>query len=245
MPATIQIHIASLRNFPTDFPLELSPTDICRLRRISNPTRCRAFLASRLLLERFLPGCLPLLDADPNGKPYFSMPELPAFNITHSGSRVAVALAPASDEAGVTVSAIGVDIEYEYPRPGLVRNAEGFLHPDEAGWLQSLPETEMQAAFYRLWSIKEAVGKVDGRGMTGFSEFSVLSDRSGGLPAGYGEPVVFRHWQLPHGWHLAIAWRGLLRCNIVLGISPLQRNRYKLLNIKNFKQSSGQVILAS
>ncbi len=77
------------------------------------------------------------------------------FNLSHSGSSVAVAIAEAE---------VGVDIERCGPMPHMEALAERVLHPDERRWLWRQPSAE--AGFFRLWTLKEALLKAAG---TGFS----------------------------------------------------------------------------
>ena len=90
-----------------------------------------------------------------HGKPFF--PALPdfCFNLSHSGSRVLCAVSP---------SPIGCDVELLGTVDFAI--ARRFFHPDECAWLLSLPESEREAAFFRLWTCKESFVKALGLGLS-------------------------------------------------------------------------------
>lgn len=86
-----------------------------------------------------------------NQKPYFkNYPEL-HFNISHSGSAIAVAF---SD------SPIGVDIEKI--RKVDMRVAERLFSKEELKTVKSLDGNEANVAFLKLWTAKEAAVKMKG-----------------------------------------------------------------------------------
>ena len=90
------------------------------------------------------------------GKPAVTGP-LPAgfFNLSHSGDLVAIAVAE---------SEVGVDVERVRPMAHLDDVARHVFHPNELRWLARQPGT--LPAFFRLWTLKEALLKAAG---TGFS----------------------------------------------------------------------------
>jgi 4'-phosphopantetheinyl transferase len=85
------------------------------------------------------------------GKPSLRTPGL-RFNISHSGGFVALLLSRYGD--------VGVDIEF--PRPGMDFNLVLPLiaHPQEYGRISGRDE------FYRLWTLKEAICKANGKGLS-------------------------------------------------------------------------------
>jgi phosphopantetheinyl transferase len=96
------------------------------------------------------------------GKPAVAVPgaALP-FNLSHSGA--CVALAVAGDPVDGEV-ALGVDVEVPRPMPHLQEIAAHVFHPAERRWLAAQGDT--LPAFFRLWTLKEALLKAAG---TGFS----------------------------------------------------------------------------
>lgn len=118
--------------------------------------RRAAWLAGRILLAkatRTMP--LPLLPLGPTGKPLPADAAMSAFNISHSQGLVAVLTGP----AGQTV---GCDIEKLRPRPMLIRIAEAYFSAAEVQWIRSIKGPEQDAAFWKLWTLREAILKFRG-----------------------------------------------------------------------------------
>lgn len=156
-----------------------SPDELAELRRsLSDDEARRAdsfrfdvhrhrFIAGRGLLRRVLAGYLgcgprevafrysqygqPLLDGPPGGAPL-------AFNLAHSADEALVAVTPGSR--------IGVDLEQIRPLTDLASVARSAFSVRECRELFSLAADEQEAAFFRIWTRKEAVLKALG---TGFS----------------------------------------------------------------------------
>ncbi|MEU8082858.1 4'-phosphopantetheinyl transferase superfamily protein [Micromonospora sp. NPDC049101] len=96
---------------------------------------------------------------EPGGRPYLTGIDLHV-SVSHTRGAVAVALS--------TRAAVGVDVEPIRPLP-VVALARRWLPPVEAEWLTAQPEDRRVAAFLRLWTVKEAIGKAHGRGLGGGS----------------------------------------------------------------------------
>ena len=92
----------------------------------------------------------------PRGKPYLR--EQPFFfNLSHSGEYVVCALSDCE---------IGVDIQYQRAQDSS-RLAERFFHIREKELLeQAGTKEEYRDLFYKLWTMKEAYGKMTGEGIT-------------------------------------------------------------------------------
>lgn len=118
-------------------------------------------LAGRALARRMLRAAFGLDGAvefarSPYGKPF--CPEVTAdFSISHSGSMVWVALCQCAS--------VGIDVEKIRPLPDAAE-LTSMLHPQEQKDLLSLPQAELQTAFYRCWTRKEAVIKAVGMGLS-------------------------------------------------------------------------------
>jgi phosphopantetheinyl transferase len=111
---------------------------------ISNPTRQKERLASRLLIEA-LCGKFQPVGYRANGEPYFLDSNL-HLSISHTKNYVAVAIAPCR---------IGIDIEHLSDR--VLRITEKFLNQEE---LKTLAKTNNQAATALLfWCAKETLYK--------------------------------------------------------------------------------------
>jgi 4'-phosphopantetheinyl transferase len=95
------------------------------------------------------------------GKPHLirqaGQPDL-RFNLSHSHDRALLAVALGRE--------VGVDVEFARPLDDADLIATSFFSLAERATLQTLPEEEKAAAFYRCWSRKEAVIKVMGLGLS-------------------------------------------------------------------------------
>ncbi len=113
-------------------------------------------LARRLLRAAFGQDSAAEFARSPYGKPF--CPGIPAdFSISHSGSMVWVALCQCAS--------VGIDVERMRLLPDAAELTSQ-LHPQEQKDLLSLPPAELQAAFYRCWTRKEAVIKAVGMGLS-------------------------------------------------------------------------------
>lgn len=79
-----------------------------------------------------------------------------AVSLSHSNGWVAAALAP---------FAIGIDLECPRKARDLLALGAEVFSPSEMAVLHRLPEHERAGAFYRFWTVKEAVGKRAGHGL--------------------------------------------------------------------------------
>lgn len=88
------------------------------------------------------------------GKPYLIGMNETHFNITHSEEWVAVA---------ISENPVGIDIQYINDIDLTI--AKRFFSKDESEYIFSLPESERRDAFFKLWTLKEAFIKSEGKGM--------------------------------------------------------------------------------
>ena len=97
---------------------------------------------------------------DHRGRPQLRVSGLPGLdaNWSHSGDLLLVAVGRGA--------AVGVDIEWQRPRPQAMALARRFFTAREADTLATLPEPGAEAAFVRLWCAKEAVLKAHGHGLS-------------------------------------------------------------------------------
>ncbi|MBL8113616.1 MAG: 4'-phosphopantetheinyl transferase superfamily protein [Acidobacteria bacterium] len=93
----------------------------------------------------------------PHGKP--ALPGGPEFNVSHSGDAVLIGV--------VDGIPIGVDVERVREKPNLDGIARRFFSAPEAAYLESLAPEARTNAFYRLWTLKEALVKAIGTGIAG------------------------------------------------------------------------------
>ena len=171
----------------------LSAEERARMARFLRPEDRARFAAShaakRLILARALarePGALAFAVA-PGGRPDLVGTPL-SFNLSHSGTRALVALS--------TEAPVGVDVEALRPLPDALRIARSHFAPDEVAALAQLGGEALRAAFFALWTRKEAVVKALGAGLAlPLTRFSVS------LPP--GPPHLLRMEDGPQAWTLA------------------------------------------
>lgn len=168
----------------------LPGTELERAETLRHPGDAERFLAGRVLLRHALTakveGRVPprawRFRESPQGKPMMES-GLPAleFNIAHAGAAVAVA---------VGTRPVGVDVESLAPQDrGPV--IPDVLTPQELARLNQLEEERRAAAFVHLWTVKEAVAKALGLGVSlDFRTLDVTLEplavrlAAGALPAG-------------------------------------------------------------
>ena len=162
------------------------------------------YTVSRLLDS--LPAPLELrMDYGEKGKPYLR--DYPFyFNLSHSGDYVICAV---SDRE------VGADIQRCSMEKGerLERIARRFFSPEELAALACCREqAERAQLFYRLWTRKEAYGKLTGRGIGAALDKNFLPSGSEGETD--GESVLWQEWQYPSGYRIALCAQGTERSGI-------------------------------
>jgi 4'-phosphopantetheinyl transferase len=144
----------------------LSEEERARAARFGRSEDRHRFLAShaalRLILGRALgtdPAALAFV-AGPAGKPELGpdWPLAPYFNLSHSGDWALIGLSP--------TSRIGVDVEAVRPIRDAVRIACTHFHPDEAAAIAARSGEAARAAFFAVWTCKEAFVKGLGLGLS-------------------------------------------------------------------------------
>jgi 4'-phosphopantetheinyl transferase len=119
---------------------------------------------TRLALSRVLsvpPAALTFVEG-PNGKPLAQCDGRPApvsFNLSHADGMVGVAVLAQPDVP------VGFDLE-RFDRIVELDLADRYFRPEEVGWLASLPADERPRGFLRLWTLKEALIKATGEGLS-------------------------------------------------------------------------------
>lgn len=158
-----------------------------KIARLRHEGARRLSLGAALLLDRLLEdaGLPPAGDFQfgKEGKPYLSgQPEV-HFSLSHSGELALCAL-----------SAFEIGCDVETPRRVDLALAERFFHPEESALLFSLPQREREAAFLRLWTLKESYVKAIGLGLAlPLDAFRILPEGGGYVLSRAGDP---RHWAL-------------------------------------------------
>jgi len=98
----------------------------------------------------------------PNGKPSAQRGGRPApvsFNLSHANGMVGVAVLAQPDVP------VGFDLE-RFDRRIELELADRYFRPEEVKWLASLPAGERPRGFLRLWTLKEALIKAMGEGLS-------------------------------------------------------------------------------
>jgi 4'-phosphopantetheinyl transferase len=142
----------------------LSDDERVRQRSFVSPTLRRRFLAARAGLRTLLGRHL---DVDPRhlafatndfGKPRLAGDGQVHFNLSHCEERAVLAISDAAE--------VGIDLERERPIEH-VDLAKRYFHPNEvAAITASRDEAEQRRAFFLVWTLKEAVVKALGTGLS-------------------------------------------------------------------------------
>jgi 4'-phosphopantetheinyl transferase len=98
----------------------------------------------------------------PNGKPSAQQDGRLApvsFNLSHANGMVGVAVLAQPDVP------VGFDLE-RFDRRIELEIADRYFRPEEVSWLMGLPPSERPRGFLRLWTLKEALIKATGEGLS-------------------------------------------------------------------------------
>jgi len=170
-----------------------------RVRRVATRSALRRLLAARL-------GCAAgqlRFRAGPHGKPQLDHACRLPFNVSHSGTHALIALGPIGHGAE-----LGVDIEQIGRQPPEAGVLDRVLSEAERAWVAEEP-----AAFYRIWTAKEALLKAHGTGMRLAPDLLCLARDAAdalhlcGAPAEIaGRPNHVQTLAAPSGYAAALAW---------------------------------------
>ena len=103
-----------------------------------------------------------------NGKPCIRAPKtsIASFNLSYANSFIAIAFSKTVE--------VGIDIEVEHAIPD-DEIPWHLFSKDEQQLLKATPKKDFSNAFFRLWTLKEAIAKQTGQGFaTEFSEINTL-----------------------------------------------------------------------
>ena len=178
-PAAVHLWTSSLDASPADLSAlkkTLSPQEMKRAQQFRFEKDRNRFIAGRGLVRSLLGRYLQLRPADlefaegPHGKPFLSGALAESrlhFNLAHSENRVLIGL--------TRVGIIGVDIERIRPLDGVDELVGRFFSTREKSAFQKLPPKRRSAAFFRLWTRKEAWLKGTGEGLGQLSKVAEVS----------------------------------------------------------------------
>jgi 4'-phosphopantetheinyl transferase len=145
----------------------LSASERERAERFLVPEPRRQFVFGRALLRQLLGACLTIdpatvaFGSGPRGKPFLEQSASDGdlrFNLSHSGSLVAVGLARGHE--------VGVDLEWMHHLAEWSPLAARIFSARELDELYALPEPQQREAFFNGWTRKEAYLKATGEGLT-------------------------------------------------------------------------------
>jgi 4'-phosphopantetheinyl transferase len=142
----------------------LSDAELARAQRLVPAAGRARFTAARGALRTLLgaytgapPGSL-TVGVTARGKPFLEGPAVRVrFNLAHSEALAVVAVAHEE---------VGVDVERQRVVADAAALAARYLAPQEARELAALPTGEQAEAFLRCWTLKEAVLKATGEGLS-------------------------------------------------------------------------------
>jgi len=141
----------------------LDQRERARAAALPDPQRRLQYIAAHVALRQILgayvgasPAALRFA-SEPHGRPVLEHAKAPHFSLSHSGRGAMIALC--------AEARIGVDLEQRRPRPKARRLVERLFAPEEQAALLPLSGAAFARAFQRLWVMKEAYIKADGRGL--------------------------------------------------------------------------------
>ncbi len=199
----IHVWVASLEmaHQEIDEPFTLlAPDERARAERFYFERDRNRFVAGRCLLRIILGGYLGM---DPSqiefayreaGKPVLKpgpQGEFLEFNLSHSND-LALYIFSRNHE-------VGIDVEYIHSMPDMDDFAEKFFSSRETELINSLRGEEKDAAFFKLWTCKEALLKANGSGLTmplSHMEISLEADGAVTLNSIGGDPEHTSRWHL-------------------------------------------------
>jgi len=180
-----QFSLASDDSTVTRHALMLSSDELERASKHKSTNGFRQFVVARSMLRQLLAiytGVNPAKLAfsyGPYGKPKLTGDPSVEFNVAHSGERVIYAISD-KQPVGVDIERIGRTINSE-------RLAKRFFSNAEYEALQAISPASRQQAFLRLWTGKEAIVKVTGKGLAQLiGKFEITN------PFGYPALIISR-----------------------------------------------------
>lgn len=141
----------------------LDNTEKTQAERFKNPQLQQRYVAAHGRLRHILAHYLNVspasirIEKTVQGKPYLVDYSELAFNLSHTGNHLLVAVAENCQ--------LGVDIEQCKHRAGLSSLVHKCFSTEEALYWQRLPEAEQLSEFYQFWTRKEAFVKATGFGI--------------------------------------------------------------------------------
>jgi|SRR6185312_10107016 len=190
----------------------LSPAELRRADRFLDPAQGARYVAAHAHLRWLLAQRLATFPADlsftraAGGKPRLAGGGI-FFNLSHSHRLGLIGLHPTAE--------VGVDIEYQIRSRNWSGLARRCFTPAECAWLDHQAAEEYARHFCRLWTIKEAWMKADGRGLAGLHEPEVEFTPSGPRLTALGRPWFTADFAVAPDYSAAVVmdWRGAVAVN--------------------------------
>jgi 4'-phosphopantetheinyl transferase len=182
------------------FAATLSPDETERAGKFKFEKHRNRYIAGRGALRNILAQYLHANAADlrfiqlENGKPALAENFAKAgihFNLAHSENLALIAV--------TQLGMVGVDVEYVRPIKEMDALVARFFSPRENDAFQKIPDNEKPAAFFNLWTRKEALLKATGEGITrslSLVEVSFLAGEPARLLAISGDAAKAAQWSL-------------------------------------------------
>jgi 4'-phosphopantetheinyl transferase len=196
---SVAFWLADGRNLPDSeiesFERRLSAPETARYTGFTRRERQRQYLLGRMLLRLAISRIAGLPPADvgvierSGQQPLLALPagaSAPCFSLSHCGPWIACAVS--------ADGALGLDIEEVDARRDVLALSGTAFHPDEHRFMLSRNDSERTAAFYRIWTIKEALFKLAPDGVAQMQLPSVVD--TGGRLRLHGEGWTCS--ELPH-----------------------------------------------
>lgn len=185
----------------------LSAAERERADGLPSSTHRRRFVVARATLRQLLgrylgqePGAV-VFARGAHGKPFLPQGGL-RFNVSHTQGLVLYAIASTRE--------VGVDVEWMRPQVAHERIAARFFSPEEQEVLAQVPAEERRAAFYHIWTRKEAYLKARGDGLAaGLGTFAVSLEAEALLRSGEGECWKLIAWEPAAGYVAALCGAGV------------------------------------
>lgn len=218
----VRVYLALLTGetpHPEDHPL-LDPAERARAARLIRPADGFRYVQAHARMRRILGGLLGLPAAGlefalgDRGKPLLPGHPHLQFNLSHSGSLMALAVTGAGP--------VGVDVERIDTSHRLDDLVDRYFAPAEGEAFLALPPERRPEAFFEIWTRKEAFIKVTGEGLSrGLGSFEVTVGREAGLERVDGAPPGDRWWvrdvPVPAGYRGAVVVEGRVSSFQVVG----------------------------
>jgi 4'-phosphopantetheinyl transferase len=213
MDNEIHIYVSRLDELalPPGWETTLGRADLERAARFHFDRDRDRFLQRRFMLRTILSAYLNISAQDivfefsPHGKPYLARNPV-HFNVSESAGRCALAFSRHSP--------LGVDIEHIRPHPDLPLIALQYFSIAEQSALAGMNPESRLAAFYHIWTQKEAFIKAIEFGLSlSLNAFEVqpYPDCAAGLVAIHGFPNLEAEWKMQslllfNGFRLAVCY---------------------------------------